>query len=105
MAHELLLDSSMPTCKQQDEVLVCMNSAPAGFDAATNLPPGFLDFLMPLHRALTPRQQKLIAKRAQAMRAAQAGKLPEHLPPSGFGRTLARQFCRRVTRIFLCLSC
>jgi len=82
MAYDILLDSSMPTCKQQDELLVGMNSAPADFDAANNLPPSFLDFLMPLHRALTPRQQKLIAKRAQAMRAAHAGKLPDHLPPS-----------------------
>ncbi len=82
MAYDILLDSSMPTCKQQDELSVGMNSAPADFDAANNLPPSFLDFLMPLHRALTPRQQKLIARRAQAMRAAHAGKLPDHLPPS-----------------------
>lgn len=62
--------------------MIAMNSAPAGFDPAKNLPPGFLDFLIPLHRTLTPRQRELIGKRADALRAAHAGKLPNHLPPS-----------------------
>src|SRR2546425_4936376 len=38
------------------ERIVAMNSAPPGFDPETDLPPGFLPFLMPLHEALTPRQ-------------------------------------------------
>ncbi len=38
------------------ECIVAMNSAPPGFDPETDLPPGFLPFLMPLHEALTPRQ-------------------------------------------------
>ena len=59
-----------------------MNSAPAGFDPATNLPAGFMDFLAPLHRDLTPRQQALIAKRAEALAAAHVGRLPQHLPQS-----------------------
>ena len=59
-----------------------MNSAPAGFDATRNLPAGFMDFLAPLHRALTPRQRALIEKRAETMVAAHVGKLPQHLPQS-----------------------
>ena len=66
----------------QDQALVPMNSAPAGFDPARNLPTGFMDFLTPLHRALTPRQQTLIAKRAETMVAAHVGNLPRHLPQS-----------------------
>jgi len=58
------------------------NSAPAGFNAAVDLPEGFLNFLMPLHRALTPRQQGLAARRAEVLAAAHRGQLPTHLAPS-----------------------
>src|SRR6266849_6000224 len=43
--------------------LMPVNSAPAGFEAAGDLPAGFLEFLAPLHAALTLRQQALIARR------------------------------------------
>ncbi len=62
--------------------LVPLNSAPAGFEAARDLPAGFLEFLAPLHAALTLRQQALIARRDAALAEAHAGKLPNYLPPS-----------------------
>ena len=62
--------------------VVAVNSAPADFDAARDLPEGFLDFLAPLHAALTLRQRALIARRDQALAEAHAGKLPHYLPPS-----------------------
>ena len=46
--------------------IVPVNSAPPEFDAARDLPEGFLEFLAPLHRALTPRQRALIARRDHA---------------------------------------
>jgi malate synthase len=59
-----------------------MNTAPADFNAATDLPAGFMDFLLPLHRALTPRRQELIERRAESLAAAHRGQLPGHPPPS-----------------------
>ena len=59
-----------------------LNSAPAEFDAEQGLPAGFLEFLAPLHAALTPRQQSLILRRESALAEAHAGKLPNYLPPS-----------------------
>src|SRR3954469_4035830 len=55
---------------------------PAGADIRTLLPPGFLEFLEPLHRRFTPLQQELVRKRKEVLAAAHAGKLPDHLPPS-----------------------
>jgi malate synthase len=62
--------------------IVPVNSAPADFDAARDLPEGFLDFLAPLHAALTLRQRALIVRRERALAEAHAGKLPNYLPPS-----------------------
>src|SRR5271168_4871432 len=62
--------------------LMPVNTAPVGFDAARELPSGFLEFLTALHTALTPRQQALLARRDYALRNAHAGKLPDYLPPS-----------------------
>lgn len=59
-----------------------MNTAPARFDAQRELPPGFLEKFLPLHRAFTPRQQVLVRKRGEALIAAQRGDLPQHLPAS-----------------------
>ena len=59
-----------------------MNVAPAGFDAARDLPKGFLDFLHPLDQAFTPCQRDLIHKRGAALEAAHQGKLPDYLPAS-----------------------
>ena len=59
-----------------------MNSAPAGFDPARDLPKGFLDFLRPLDRIFTPWQRELVQKRAATLAAAHRGELPDYLPPS-----------------------
>jgi malate synthase len=50
--------------------------------ARRDLPPGFLEFLLPLHRRFTPRQQELIEKRYQVLAESHAGRRPRHLPPS-----------------------
>ncbi len=59
-----------------------MNSTPTDFKANKDLPEGLMDLLLPLHRAFTPRQRTLIAKRAQILAKAHSGDLPDHLPPS-----------------------
>lgn len=58
-----------------------LNRPPRDFDAAAGFPPGFLEFLEPLHRRFTPWQQELIAKRNAMLAAAHQGHLPAHLPP------------------------
>ncbi len=50
--------------------------------ARRDLPPGFLEFLLPLHQRFTPRQQELIEKRYRVLAESHAGKRPRHLPPS-----------------------
>jgi malate synthase len=62
--------------------VVPVNSAPADFDPIRDLPEGFLEFLAPLHAALTLRQRALVAQRDSALGEAHAGKLPDYLPPS-----------------------
>lgn len=64
------------------QTLLPINSAPKDFDAESGLPAGFLQFIAPLHKALTSRQQALLARRAQALAEARMGKLPDYLPPS-----------------------
>ena len=59
-----------------------VNHAPASLDPQRDLPRGFYDFLMPLHKAFTPRQQALAARRREVLDAAHAGRLPDYLPPS-----------------------
>jgi len=62
--------------------IVPVNSAPANFDPARDLPEGFLDFLAPLHAALTMRQRALVARREQVLAESHAGELPDYLQPS-----------------------
>ena len=52
------------------------------FDRDRDVPKGFLEFLEPLHRHFTPRQQHIIRSRKRVLDEAHAGKLPHHLPPS-----------------------
>lgn len=59
-----------------------MNRTPDGFDAAKDLPAGFVDFFRPLDEMFTPRQQSLIAARRKTLEAAHSGRLPDHLPAS-----------------------
>jgi len=56
--------------------IVPVNSAPADFDAQRDLPKGFLEFLTPLHAALTLRQRSLVMRREVALGQSHAGKLP-----------------------------
>lgn len=53
-----------------------------GFDPLIDIPGDFLDFLLPLHKEFTPRQQALSAKRAEVLSKAHHGQLPDHLPRS-----------------------
>src|SRR6266852_9159774 len=62
--------------------LMPVNTAPTTFDAARDLPAGFLEFLSPLHAALTLRQRALVARRETALQEAHVGKQPNFLPPS-----------------------
>jgi malate synthase len=62
--------------------IVPVNTAPSEFNAGRDLPAGFLEFLAPLHAALTPRQRTLVERREVALEESIAGKLPDHLPPS-----------------------
>ena len=59
-----------------------MNYAPAGLNPEKDLPTGFLEFLLPLHQRFTPRQQQVIAKRAEVLQASHGGHPPDYLPPS-----------------------
>ncbi len=59
-----------------------LNSAPPEFDPRQDFPEGFYEFLQPLHRWFTPRQQALAAQRKKILAEAHAGRLPNHLPPS-----------------------
>ncbi|MGB7437290.1 MAG: hypothetical protein WBR26_07300 [Candidatus Acidiferrum sp.] len=68
-----------PSCWNR---VVPVNSAPDDFDATRDLPKDFMEFLVPLHTALTSRQRSLIARRDCALAEAHAGKPPDYLPPS-----------------------
>src|SRR5437899_1435196 len=59
-----------------------VNQAPPEVDPARDLPRGFYDFLLPLHRAFSPRQQELAARRRGVLEAAHQGRLPDYLPAS-----------------------
>ncbi|MGA7920016.1 MAG: hypothetical protein WCA38_10105, partial [Candidatus Acidiferrales bacterium] len=59
-----------------------MNYAPSDFDSRKDLPEGFYDFLLPLHKQFTPWQQKLVARRAEVLEASHHGKPPNYLPAS-----------------------
>ena len=46
-----------------------MNFAPADLNPEGDLPRGFFDFLLPLHKQFTPRQQNLAARRMKVLQA------------------------------------
>jgi malate synthase len=58
-----------------------INSTPIGFNPVADLPDGFINFFLPLHRQFTPRQQGLVASRADVLAEAHRGNLPDHSPP------------------------
>jgi len=59
-----------------------MNTAPLDFDPHRDLPEGFYDFYLPLHREFTPRRDELVARRAQVLARSMQGAPPDHLPLS-----------------------
>lgn len=59
-----------------------VNRALADFDAERDLPAGLMEFLLPLHRTFTPRQQELMERRAEALAASLEGNKPSHRFPS-----------------------
>jgi malate synthase len=59
-----------------------MNVAPAGFTIERDLPPGFAQFYLPLHRRFTSVQQRLLEARRERLARALAGELPTYLAPS-----------------------
>jgi malate synthase len=59
-----------------------MNYAPADFNPEKDLPQGFLEFLLPLHKEFTPRQQQIIAARAEGLEASLRGAPPQYRSPS-----------------------
>ncbi len=59
-----------------------VNTTPADFDPSRDLPVGFMDFFLPLHRAFTPRQQELVVKRTEQLQRSLEGDKPTHHFPS-----------------------
>src|SRR5919206_3397695 len=59
-----------------------VNHAPENTDLRSELPRGFLDFFLPLHREFTPRQQSLTRRRAEVLARAHNGDLPNYLEQS-----------------------
>ncbi len=59
-----------------------INHAPVGFSPETDLPKGFYEFLLPLHREFTPRQQEFAKNRAEVLQNSHQGNLPTHLAKS-----------------------
>jgi malate synthase len=82
--------SQMPGGAQLANRVVPVNSAPEGFDPKRDLPAGFLEFLRPLHEALTPRQQALVELREVALATSNAGTLADYLPASDATRSAWR---------------
>jgi len=59
-----------------------MNYAPADLNPQKDFPSGFFDFLLPLHKQFTSRQQKLIAEREEVLRTSHRGQPPTYRPAS-----------------------
>ncbi len=58
-----------------------LNRPPAGFVPERDLPPGFLEFLTPLHRRFAPRQEALIRDRKRVLAESHQGEKPTHRHP------------------------
>jgi malate synthase len=59
-----------------------MNCAPSNMNPRKDLPAGFYDFVLPLHKKFTPWQQRLVAQRADALELSHRGNPPNYLPVS-----------------------
>ncbi len=58
-----------------------MNVAPAGFAIERDLPAGFVNFFLPLHRRFTPARDRLVQARKERLARAHGGDMPNYLPP------------------------
>ena len=70
----------LPTQEETLKGTRTFNSPGTGFDARADLPEGFLDFLLPLHDYLSPRQQQFIRQRVDRLAASHRGRKPDYLP-------------------------
>jgi malate synthase len=59
-----------------------VSSAPPEFDPARDLPAGFMEFFLPLHRRFTPLQKELALKRVEVLQRSLEGDKPRHHFPS-----------------------
>jgi malate synthase len=59
-----------------------LNQPPTGFSPERGLPQGFLEFLAPLHRQFTPRQEALIQERKRVLADSHQGDKPTHHYPA-----------------------
>ena len=66
----------------EDATSQYMNYAPADLNPHKDLPKGFFDFLLPVHKQFTPWQQKLVSKRVEVLQLSHRGHPPNYLPPS-----------------------
>jgi malate synthase len=66
----------------ENDALQPINRAPASFNSARDLPKGFIEFLLPLHRAHTAHQRQLVERRAARLLESHKGHLPNYLPAS-----------------------
>ncbi len=71
-----------PTIDPAEETLWRHNTPPADFDPYAELPHGFLEFLLPLHREFTPRQQVFIESRERVLYESHHGQKPDYLAVS-----------------------
>lgn len=55
-----------------------INHAPPGFDMKKDLPEGFAESFIDLHKEFTPRQQELARKRIEVLSRSQTGDLPDY---------------------------
>jgi malate synthase len=70
------------TTTETGAVLNPINSTPQRFDPYHDLPDGFMEFFLPLHREFTPRQQELALKRVEVLQRSLEGHKPAHQFPS-----------------------
>jgi malate synthase len=66
----------------ENDALQPINRAPASFNSARDLPKGFIEFLLPLHRAHTAHQRQLVERRAARLLESHKDHLPNYLPAS-----------------------
>jgi malate synthase len=59
-----------------------LNQPPGGFSPESELPPGFLEFLAPLHLQFAPRQEALLRERKRVLAESHQGDKPTHHYPA-----------------------